>query len=274
MRKKYKTIKTRKKYKSTKRTLFNKRGLFRTIKLKTKQRLRQTPLPKCWFYISIHLHARKLYDIISKDVFCVIRCCPNDQENRGSLSEHELEHISSIIYDKTDDEIKNMTLEDIDESTMSNVFQSIENGEELKQIFTFTDETCPVFKPWCGNIVNKFMGLNKDEEISIESDENDKKLSGFQLLGLSNNIKKYNAHITHVLDNINKSVLEINTNEYGCEENGIYLSDALKTIKTDIVNLLTLNFRPIVFVLDITCNGNLKEREHCELASKNAYGGN
>jgi hypothetical protein len=115
------------------------------------------------------------------------------------------------------------------------------------------------------------MGLNEDEEISTKIA--DKKLSGFQLLGTSDNIKEHGAHIIDVLDNINKSVLEINTNEFGCEETGIYLSDALKKIKTDVVNLLT-NFNPIVFVLDISCNGNLKEAEHCDLASKGAYGGN
>jgi hypothetical protein len=241
------------------------RGLFK--RRKTRRILRKE---KCWFYISIDLHARKINNIIKNNVFCIVRCCPNDKDNRGSLSEIELDHISSMIAIKSIDEISNMTIEDVDETIMRDVFDSIEENNTTKQLFSFSDKTCPIFEPWCGNIVDKFMGLNKGEEISLEED--DTKRSGFQLLGLSDNIEKYRTRIKTVLDNLNKNIVNINYNEFGCEESGEYFSEILKIIKTEIVGLLR-NFIPVGFILDTSCNGSLKEEVHCELASKGAFGG-
>ena len=228
-----------------------------------------------WFYISIDLHARKMLEVIPNDRFCMIRCCAHDAINSGSIKEGDLYSMASVLNSEhTVKDICKMTPDDFEPELLERLFDF--SGPKIrlfkKATGNFINKKRSILEPLCVNIVDKFMGLNENESISIH--EGDTNLSGVRLIQSSSKIPtKWSRKMEQVLERINRDINIQRENEFTNLESGMRLSEMLELIKRDVLNPMENDgWAPVVFFMDISCNGGLTPKEHAELAGENAFG--
>lgn len=227
-----------------------------------------------WFYIAIDLHARKVENVIINPTYRLIRGCPDDAKSRGSLDMDTLNYLTNAI-DSTDTAKEIGEQYNFNPTKMKCLWGNICKKGRTVKIFKDRPEERSIYEARRVSIVDKFMGLKPGEDIDLEYSPTN--LGGIQLVQCSERLLEegWDDLMRDTLTELNNQLTRRDTvtNEFGEEEDGMYLSYILQTIQETVIDVLENGgINAVVFIADISCNAGLSPRTNLKYARQGAFG--